>query len=312
MPALVTYAAPTAEPLTIAEVMAHLRLDEGNQEPAPEAPTVALESPAAAGNVDNGVHRYRATFVTASGETQAGEISTPVTVVDKAVNGRVSITGIPLGGGAVTARKLYRTAAGGSDYLLLATLADNSTTSYTDNVADASLGAGAPSTNTTNDPLLAQYIAGARCAAESATNQALMTQTLDLYMDAFPCSGTIHLRGPLQSVTEVTYVDQGGVEQTLPEADYQVDPYSMPPCIVPAYGKSWPATRPQRNAVKVRFIAGHTSASAVPAEIKAWMLLSIGALFENRESINVGNIVNEMPYVDALVATNRVHNFVSY
>jgi hypothetical protein len=44
----------------------------------------------------------------------------------------------------VTSRKLYRTAAGGSTYLLAATIADNSTTTYTDSLVDGSLGAAAP------------------------------------------------------------------------------------------------------------------------------------------------------------------------
>ena len=138
--------APTVEPVTLAEVMAHLRLDASNQEQAPGAPTVALIVPAAAGNVDNGAHRYLVTFVTADGETEAGTPSAAVTVTDKSVNGKVTVSAIPLGGGAVTARKLYRTVAGGSTYLLLATLADNTTTTYTDNIADAGLGAGAGNT----------------------------------------------------------------------------------------------------------------------------------------------------------------------
>src|SRR5262249_42315303 len=41
----------------------------------------------------------------------------------------------------VTQRKIYRTKVGGSSYFLLTTLADNTSTTYTDNIADASLGA---------------------------------------------------------------------------------------------------------------------------------------------------------------------------
>ena len=161
MVALVQYAAPATEPLTLAEVRAHLRLDAGDGETAPGAPAAALAG-AGAGNVDNGAHRYRVSFVTAQGETEGGVISAAVTVTDKAVNGKVTVSSIPLGGSAVTARKLYRTAAGGSDYLLLATLADNTTTSYTDNTADSALGAGAPTSNTTAEPRLALLIASAR------------------------------------------------------------------------------------------------------------------------------------------------------
>jgi hypothetical protein len=48
----------------------------------------------------------------------------------------------------VTARKLYRTAANGSQLKLLATINDNTTTTYTDTTTDAALGANAPTLDT--------------------------------------------------------------------------------------------------------------------------------------------------------------------
>src|SRR3990167_1117639 len=110
--------AAAVEPLSVAEARSHLRLDGSAGEPAPPAPTAALASPAAAGNVDNGAHRYLVTFVTADGETDAGAVSAAVTVADKTVNGQVSLTAIPVGGTAVTSRKVYRTVAAGATYLL--------------------------------------------------------------------------------------------------------------------------------------------------------------------------------------------------
>lgn len=105
---------------------------------------------AGAGNVDNGVHSYKVTFVTADGETSLSPGSVPVTVVDKTANGKVSLAAIPVStSGFVTARKLYRTVAGGSTFKLLTTINDNTTTTYTDNTADASLGATGPTTNST-------------------------------------------------------------------------------------------------------------------------------------------------------------------
>jgi hypothetical protein len=44
----------------------------------------------------------------------------------------------------VAARRIYRTAAGGTTYNRVATVSDNTTTTYDDNLADASLGAAAP------------------------------------------------------------------------------------------------------------------------------------------------------------------------
>jgi uncharacterized phiE125 gp8 family phage protein len=299
----VVYSAPASEPVSVAEVKHFCRIDEVNQEPAPGALTVALGS--GAGNVDNGAHRYVVTFVTADGETQAGDISSSVTVVDKTVNGKISLTAIPVGGSIVTSRKIYRTAAGGSTYLLLTTIADNTTTTYADNTADSSLGAEAPSTNTTGDQLLNVLIKSARQYAEQLLGRYLITQTVDLYLDEFPTQA-INMR-PLQSVTEITYVDTAGDTQTLSAADYIVDSTGSPARITPAYGVSWPSARDQVNAVKVRFVAGYGSASTVPQCVRNWMLMRIKQLYDQRDMINVGNIVTEFPqaYVDGLLDPER-------
>jgi hypothetical protein len=61
---------------------------------------------------------------------------------------QVQLSAIPVGAAAVTARKLYRSKAGTTPLLLLTTLADNTTTTYLDALADASLGATAPVSDT--------------------------------------------------------------------------------------------------------------------------------------------------------------------
>lgn len=61
---------------------------------------------------------------------------------------KVNLSSIAVGPSGVTSRKVYRTVAGGSSYLLLTTIADNTTTTYADTTADASLGAAAPGTDT--------------------------------------------------------------------------------------------------------------------------------------------------------------------
>lgn len=89
----------------------------------------------------NGAYTYRVTFVTALGETEGGDVSNSITVALK----KILLTSIPVSlNSAVTSRKLYRTAASGEQHKLLATLSDNVTTTYLDNIADGSLGANAP------------------------------------------------------------------------------------------------------------------------------------------------------------------------
>jgi len=116
---------------------------------APGAATTALVA-TSSGNLTNGAYLYKVTFVTAQGETEAGTASTSRTV--DSTHKQIALSAIPTGvANLVTSRNIYRTQSGGSSYTLLATLADNTTTTYTDNVADATISAtaAAPSTNTT-------------------------------------------------------------------------------------------------------------------------------------------------------------------
>lgn len=299
MSALVLFSDSAVEPLTVAEAQEHCRVDESNVEPSPGIITVALI--AAAGNVNNGAHRYLCTFLTTSGETEGGVVSAAVTA--DASNGKVELTAIPIGGALVTSRKIYRTAANGTAYLLLATIANNTATTYTDNIADASLGAGAPTTNTTSDPYMVRLIKAARTAAERITRRAIVTQTWDLILDNFP-GWEIGIPKPtLQSISSITYVDTDGATQTLAASQYRVDTSSEPARITPAYGLVWPVTRTQTEAVTIRFVAGYGAASSVPDGIKHWMLLRIKHFYDNRGPVQVGGVVTDFPrsYVDGLL-----------
>ena len=286
---------PAVEPFTVAEAAAFCRIDATNQEPAPTEPTVALGT--GAGNVDDGAHRYRVTFVTADGETEGGTISSAVTVLDKTANGKVALSAIPTGGAFVTSRKLYRTAAGGSTYLLLATLADNSTTTYSDNIADASLGAGCPSTNTTSDSLLSALIATARIKCETETHRQLITATYKLTMDRFPADGIIQLpRPPLQSVTTIKYLDDDGDEQTLSAAYYAVHIDALIGFVQLDPDYAWPSTRSVRNAVRIEYVCGYGVApSSIPSTLISGMKMLVSQWNEYRESFVTGTIVAPLP-----------------
>lgn len=302
---------PTVEPVTVAEVMAWSRIDASGAEPAPGVITAALAATPIAGNVENGAHRYLATFVTADGETQAGAVSAAVTVADKTVNGKVELTSIPLGGSLVTARKLYRTTAGGSTYLLLATLADNTTTTYTDNTADASLGAGAPSTNTTADAMLRMLISGARKVAEDRTGRALITQTWEQVLDAFPMNELELGILPIQSITSVKYYDSDGVLQTLSSSDYVLDADTLSGFVRLAHGESWPSTYDMAQAVIVRFVAGYGSTGAsVPNEIRMWISAQAAAAYRNPTGLlsELGNA--PLPFIDHLLDAYRIGRWV--
>jgi uncharacterized phiE125 gp8 family phage protein len=307
---LVLVTPPATEPLSLQEVRTHLRLDATNVEPAPASLLAALAS--LAGNVDVGTHRYCLTFVTADGETQAGDESNVVTVT-VSTNARVALTEIPTGGALVTARKLYRTKAGLNVFYLLATIADNTTTTYTDNIADASLGAEVPTENTTGDTELAALIAAVRVHVENDLRRALITQQWRYRLSSFPDCVEIALpKTPVISIDSVTYLDTDGVSQTLATNQYDTEiGETLPNVIHRAYNVTWPSVQASRVPVSILFTAGYgPAASDVPLPIRHAMKLMIGELYENRESVNVGNIVNVMPAYDRLLSPYRVRWFV--
>lgn len=298
---------PTHEPLVVSEVMSFCGIDESNQEPPPSAITVALG--VGSGSVTAGVHRYLATFVTSTGETQAGEISEPVTVV----NGIVSLSNIAIGGADTIARKLYRTQAGGSNYLHLTTLLDNTTEVYSDSIADAALGAEAPSVNTTGDSELMMSIKAARIKAEDMTRRVFITQTWDMRLDGFQGWELTIPLPKLQSITEIEYLDTNGVLQILDPSLYVVDSSSTPARITPAWGKVWPVTRWQMNAVRIRFVAGYGTAADVPDTIKLWMKLRIKHYYDNRGIVAVDHkgVLSELPrmLIDGLLDGEVVNDY---
>jgi uncharacterized phiE125 gp8 family phage protein len=170
-----------------------------------------------------------------------------------------------------------------------------------------------------DDALIGALITSARQAAEHEIGRALMLQTLELSLDSFSqetgnqCDRHTYRivlpRPPLASVAPVVsvkYLDTVGVLQTLDPSAYVIDDHSEPARLMPAYGTSWPSVRCQPNAVLIRYQAGYATAADVPAAIKSWMLLQIGAMYENREAVAAGMTVMALPFVDRLLDPYRV------
>ena len=122
---------------------------------------------------------------------------------------------------------------------------------------------------------------------------ALVEQTWELHLDAFPADEIELPFGPLQSVSSVKYDDDDGNEQTLSAStDYTVDLISKRGWVLLSPDASWPSTFDGINAVRVRFVTGYPVVGGVattPAAIKAAMLLMIGALYEHRENVVIGS-----------------------
>lgn len=160
------------------------------------------------------------------------------------------------------------------------------------------------------DTLITVFIKSAREAAEHELGRALITQTWRLTLDEFP-EAEIELPKPkVLSIVSVGYVDASGVDQVVSSANYTLDSAQLPGWVLPAEDFDWPATRAIANAVRVDFTAGYgPAATDVPASVRQWMLLQIGAAVKQAEAFASGFTVAELPnrWVDGLLDRERTY-----
>lgn len=159
------------------------------------------------------------------------------------------------------------------------------------------------------DPRLATLIEVARDNVERITERALLTQTWERRLDAFPAApvGVGLERPPLQSVTSIEYVDPDGVLQTLDPSKYTVNTFREPGAVYPAYGETWPETRDEPDAVRVVYVAGWTEAAKVPASIREAILRLASLWYDENAPVVVGMSVSVLPHdVDSLLAPYRL------
>ena len=134
-----------------------------------------MGSPAAvvvtsAGNVDVGTHYYAMTYVTAGGEEVLGSVSNTITT--SAGHQQVTLS-LPIGYSGTITRNIYRTLVGGTTLKLLYSVPDNTTLTYTDNIADATI-TGAATIPASNNELPKPYFM-------TVANQKLYAGKVDKY-----------------------------------------------------------------------------------------------------------------------------------
>lgn len=163
----------------------------------------------------------------------------------------------------------------------------------------------------TNDAYIDSLVIAARRWIERTCGLALVTQTWDGSLDAFPFAGYISIpKYPLVSVTSLTYYDEDLSTSTVfPAADYQVDGAKRPPVVGLKRGTSWPTVQLRRTSgVVVRFVAGYGDPNDVPDDIKHAIRLLIAQMYTMREPEVVGTIVAKVGFaVDALLADYRLY-----
>jgi uncharacterized phiE125 gp8 family phage protein len=137
--------------------------------------------------------------------------------------------------------------------------------------------------------------------------QALITQTWKVNLCGWPCDGIRLPLGPVQSVATVKYYNSVNSQATLSTTNYALYTDALGPYIGWLHGYSVPTLYPRADAIEVTFVAGYgDEPKDVPAPIRRAILLLVGHWFENRETVNVGQTVTEVPLgVAALLGPYR-------
>lgn len=157
-----------------------------------------------------------------------------------------------------------------------------------------------------DDDMIAALIVAARMSAEQYLGRSLITQTWIWRMDAFPATGPLMLpKPPVQSVSAVTYVDDGGDSQVWDSTEYAVSLDDWAPRLAPVPGAAWPTPADRLDAVSVTFVAGYGATGlAVPRPITQAILLMIDRLYAADCGGDQGAMTQAAPF--ALMAPYRL------
>ena len=177
-------------------------------------------------------------------------------------------------------------------------------------------------TDSTDERVVRPLIETARRMAEEHMGRAIMSQTISFFTDAYDELADPLWEGfrtgpylnyyknyltiprpPVTSVTSVSTFNDSDTETTMAASRYYLDSVREPARIVLRQGETFPTALRVANAIKVVYVAGYTSAYAVPEPIKLGMLQHIAFLYEHRgdmmESVHFPRLVKQMyaPYV---------------
>ncbi|WP_408585922.1 head-tail connector protein [Novosphingobium sp.] len=141
------------------------------------------------------------------------------------------------------------------------------------------------------DAELARYIDAATRHVEQVTGRALGMQQWLLTLWDFEDAIALPL-GPVIQVDSVEYLDADRRLQLLDPSIYMVDLTAAPQLLVRDPDQSWPDVADVREAVRVTFSTGY---DAVPPDLVQAILMLVSWWFTQREAVNVGNIVSEVP-----------------
>ncbi len=128
------------------------------------------------------------------------------------------------------------------------------------------------------DGLIEGYISAARMSIEAYAGLALLDQTWDLVLDAWPGPVVDFNLGPVTSILSVS-VDGSALDAS----SYNLAP-GLNARLVRTDGATWPRPKSIAAGIVVRFVSGFgTNGSEVPQNIRHAILMTVAHWFEHRE-----------------------------
>jgi len=282
--------APTVEPISLAEVKAHLRLDSSS----------VAENIAVTQSIFPGDHATAATYsLKGTGVDIQGYGA--LVVFEAATNGTGGTVDVKIQESDTDSDAYYTDWIDGV-FTQVTDANDNATyeKEYTGSKryirAVATVGTATcdfgvsvikQGGDRSDDTYLSSLITTVRKQTELLLNRALITQTLDIYFDDFPGEDGLEIpRAPLATVTSLKYTDVDDTETTFSSSYYYTDTVSEPGRIVLKDGYDWPtdSLRPYWPVV-ARVVCGYgASGLCVPEPIRQFILVNIANLYVNREA----------------------------
>lgn len=163
---------------------------------------------------------------------------------------------------------------------------------------------GSPAEGPDDEWLTEIGIPAARDWCESYLGMAVAPQIIEAATNSFPYGAIPLAYGPVRAIDSIVYEQDDGAHE-MDDDDYALNVYTSPNQVGTSIGAAWPAAVNYANSVRVRYFAGYGDFGGspietipLPAGIRAAMLLTLGHLYENRESVvvNAGALVGlEVP-----------------
>lgn len=125
------------------------------------------------------------------------------------------------------------------------------------------------------DPLLSRIIRASREVAERLMEISLINRNIIGYQSDFQ-TVTYFPNPPLFEFTQITYLDQNGIRQTVDPSVYYVDSIQKPAAIWLRENQQWPIHNREPDNIQLEYVAGYgPSNTDIPFDI-AQALLAIG------------------------------------